>query len=128
MGLPHTVGCCGPLCGEVEGKEGVGLALYGVISIGSNQCTRTARGIWRLCCANLSSFPMSMLTKPAPQGLLLGALIIILPATLWHSAFMLQPGNQRKDYASQDRLHGSRKDSLTSKLARASPERLTGPA
>eukprot|EP00983_Pelagomonas_calceolata_P116830 1160355-Pelagomonas_calceolata.AAC.4 len=32
------------------------------------------------------------------------------------------------DYASQVRLHTSRKDSQTSKLARDSPKRLTGPA
>eukprot|EP00983_Pelagomonas_calceolata_P067625 1149540-Pelagomonas_calceolata.AAC.2 len=37
-----------------------------------------------LCCANLPSLPMSILTKPAPKGLLLRALMIILPAT-WRS-------------------------------------------
>eukprot|EP00983_Pelagomonas_calceolata_P047386 1140623-Pelagomonas_calceolata.AAC.2 len=46
------------------------------------------RGIWRLCCANLS--PLPMLTKPDPQELLLRALMIILPATLWRSIFMLE--------------------------------------
>eukprot|EP00983_Pelagomonas_calceolata_P061172 1146712-Pelagomonas_calceolata.AAC.2 len=39
---------------------------------------------------NLSPLPMSMFTKPAPQGLLLRALMIILPATLWRSIFMLE--------------------------------------
>eukprot|EP00983_Pelagomonas_calceolata_P012266 391893-Pelagomonas_calceolata.AAC.2 len=43
---------------------------------------RTTRWIWRLCCANLSSLPMSVLTKPVPQGLLLRALMITLPATV----------------------------------------------
>eukprot|EP00983_Pelagomonas_calceolata_P015098 480094-Pelagomonas_calceolata.AAC.2 len=33
-------------------------------------------------CASRSSLPMSMLTKPAPQGLLITAYVIILPATL----------------------------------------------
>eukprot|EP00983_Pelagomonas_calceolata_P013331 426001-Pelagomonas_calceolata.AAC.1 len=42
------------------------------------------------CAATLSSLPMSVLTKPAPQGLLLRALMIILPPTLWRSVFMLE--------------------------------------
>eukprot|EP00983_Pelagomonas_calceolata_P089989 1157366-Pelagomonas_calceolata.AAC.2 len=41
--------------------------------------------------ASRSSFPMSMLTKPAPQGLLLRAFVIILPATLWRS---VHPGRE----------------------------------
>eukprot|EP00983_Pelagomonas_calceolata_P040081 1137448-Pelagomonas_calceolata.AAC.1 len=36
VGLPHTIGCCGPQCGEVEGEE-VGLALSEVISIASGR-------------------------------------------------------------------------------------------
>eukprot|EP00983_Pelagomonas_calceolata_P116827 1160355-Pelagomonas_calceolata.AAC.1 len=31
----------------------------------------TAGGIWWLCCASISSLPVSVLTKPAPKGLLL---------------------------------------------------------
>eukprot|EP00983_Pelagomonas_calceolata_P046242 1140070-Pelagomonas_calceolata.AAC.5 len=42
------------------------------------------------CAANLSSLPMSVLNKPAPQGLILRALIVILPATLWRPVFMLE--------------------------------------
>eukprot|EP00983_Pelagomonas_calceolata_P013178 420913-Pelagomonas_calceolata.AAC.2 len=52
---------------EVEGEEEMGL-------VGE---------IWRLCCAKLSPLPVSMLTEHAPQGLLLRAFVIILPATLW---------------------------------------------
>eukprot|EP00983_Pelagomonas_calceolata_P086919 1156856-Pelagomonas_calceolata.AAC.2 len=36
--------------------------------------------IGSLCCTNLSSFPMSLLTKPASQGLLLRALVLSLAA------------------------------------------------
>eukprot|EP00983_Pelagomonas_calceolata_P120295 1160691-Pelagomonas_calceolata.AAC.2 len=46
-----------------------------------------------LCYASRSSLPMclpmSMLTKPASQRLLLRAVVIILPATLWRPVFML---------------------------------------
>eukprot|EP00983_Pelagomonas_calceolata_P072705 1151834-Pelagomonas_calceolata.AAC.1 len=35
------------------------------------QSNARAAGIWRLCCANLSSLILSVLTKPTPQGLLL---------------------------------------------------------
>eukprot|EP00983_Pelagomonas_calceolata_P062188 1147165-Pelagomonas_calceolata.AAC.2 len=59
--------------------------------IRSNQYSiRTTRWVWRLCCADLSLLPMPVLTKPAPQGLLLRALMIILPAILWRSVSMLE--------------------------------------
>eukprot|EP00983_Pelagomonas_calceolata_P041588 1138147-Pelagomonas_calceolata.AAC.1 len=50
----------------------------------------SAGGIWRWCCANLSSLPMSVLTRQAPQGLLQRALMIISLATSWRSVFMLE--------------------------------------
>eukprot|EP00983_Pelagomonas_calceolata_P035940 1124687-Pelagomonas_calceolata.AAC.1 len=47
-------------------------------------------GLARLCCASQSSLPSSVSTKLAHHRLLLRAFVIILPATLWRTVFMLE--------------------------------------
>eukprot|EP00983_Pelagomonas_calceolata_P047044 1140439-Pelagomonas_calceolata.AAC.1 len=74
------------------------LELFGVLCLLRNtwceeeEEEEEGAGIWRLCCVNLrrSFLSMSTLTKPAPKGLLLRALMIILPATVWRSVFILR--------------------------------------
>eukprot|EP00983_Pelagomonas_calceolata_P018585 583056-Pelagomonas_calceolata.AAC.1 len=87
VGLPHADPALPP---EVEGEEEVRSNQYSIRTAGGESRffwgNYLGKRIWRLCCANLSPLPMSVLTRPAPQGLLLRALIIILSAKKWRSA------------------------------------------
>eukprot|EP00983_Pelagomonas_calceolata_P131717 1161803-Pelagomonas_calceolata.AAC.14 len=65
--LSNVGGCVGPVwSAPVWGAHAVPAAYYMVVK------EKVSLELFRrFCCANLSSLPMSVLTKPAPQGLLL---------------------------------------------------------
>eukprot|EP00983_Pelagomonas_calceolata_P055698 1144258-Pelagomonas_calceolata.AAC.1 len=52
----------------------------GFVMVGDNDWQNS-----EVCCAIQSSLPLAILIKSAPQGLLQGAFVVILPAALWHS-------------------------------------------
>eukprot|EP00983_Pelagomonas_calceolata_P133760 1161993-Pelagomonas_calceolata.AAC.10 len=83
MRLPNVGSCVGPLwvlclllntwCKEEE-EEGVSLAVSGRLDL-------IGKGFGGCAAPNYHHF--LCLTKPASHGLLLSALMIVLPATLW---------------------------------------------
>eukprot|EP00983_Pelagomonas_calceolata_P020877 656086-Pelagomonas_calceolata.AAC.1 len=60
-------------------REGCRIMFYG------------SAGNWRLCCTNLSSLPISVSTKLAPQGLLLRALMSLNASSSNIVAFSFHP-------------------------------------